>query len=460
MPRRSARPAGPGRPANGRAFLILWFGQFAAIAGLTVVVPLLPFYLAGLGLPPGEVAWWTGISLAAPAVAQLLTAPLWGMVGDRYGHKAMVVRAHAGLALAVGLMALADTPGEFLAYRLLQDACGGVVGATATYASTLAEPHRRGRALGGLFGATGAGSLLGPLVGSLLAGRFGFGVLFGCVAALLFAAAALALALLPHHRPDRTRPSTGRSGTGRSGTGRSGTGRSVDDAAGRRTALAEVIRQILADPRSRALVMAGLLGQTAVYALVVVFAPQVERITTSTSSATVWVGALQSATWAASLAGGPWWGRRNDRRAAPGSFAIAAACCALAVALQGLPTAPELLVPLRIVQGFCFAALAQSVLHVICHVVSEHARGTALGTTNGLLDVGQVCGPLLGALAAGLLPVYGIFAAIGALLVLAAGLAVLAARRTSCPDGAHRPDAVRIEPTQNEPAPKELPCPR
>jgi MFS family permease len=412
----------------------LWFGQFAAIAGLTVVVPLLPFYLAGLGLPPGEVAWWTGISLAAPAVAQLVTAPLWGMVGDRFGHKAMVVRAHAGLALALGLMALADTPGEFLACRLLQGACGGVVGATATYASTLAEPHRRGRALGGLFGATGAGSLLGPLVGSLLAGRFGFGALFGCVAVLLFAAAALALALLPHHRPDRTWPSAGRSG---------------DHATRRRSTLAEVIRQILADPRGRALVMAGLLGQTAVYALIVVFAPQVERITGSMSSATVWVGALQSVTWAAALVGGPWWGRRNDRRAAPGSFAIAAACCALAVALQGIPTAPELLVPLRIVQGFCFAALAQSVLHVVCHVVPEQARGTALGTTNGLLDVGQVCGPLLAALAAGLLPVYGTFAAIGALLISAAGLAVLATRRTLCPGGAG-PDAVRMRPARSE----------
>lgn len=420
-----ARTSDIARSADRRAFRILWFGQFAAVAGLTVVVPLLPFYLAGFGLPAGEVAWWTGVALAAPALAQLVTAPLWGMVGDRYGHKAMVVRAHAGLALAVGLMALADTPGEFLACRLLQGAFGGVVGATATYASTLAAPNRRGRALGSLFGATGAGSLLGPLLGSMLAGRFGFGTLFGCVAVLLFVAAVLALALLPRRtvvRPEAT-------------------------ATAERPALRDVLGRILADPRSRALVLAGLLGQAAVFALVVVFAPQVERITGSVSSATVWVGALQAATWAASLAGGPWWGIRNDRKAAPASFAIAAACCAVAVALQGLPTSPELLVPLRIVQGFCFAALAQSVLHVVCHVVPEQARGTALGTTTGLLDVGQVCGPLLGALAVGLLPPSATFAAIGSLLIAAAGLAALGARR-------RRPTTVpgRLSPSR--------PCPR
>ncbi|WP_411135241.1 MFS transporter [Streptomyces sp. C10] len=417
--------SGTAHSADRRAFRILWFGQFAAIAGLTVVVPLLPFYLAGFGLPDGEVAWWTGVSLAAPAVAQLVTAPLWGMVGDRYGHKAMVVRAHAGLALAVGLMALADTPGAFLACRVLQGVCGGVVGATATYASTLAAPHRRGRALGSLFGATGAGSLIGPLAGSLLADRFGYSALFGGVAGLLFVAAALALALLP--RRETVRPEA--------------------TAEVKRPALRDVLGRILADPRSRTLILAGLLGQAAIYALVVVFAPQVEHITGSVSSATVWVGALQAATWAASLGGGPWWGIRNDRKAAPVSFAIAAACCAVAVGLQGLPTSPELLVPLRIVQGFCFAALAQSVLHVVCHVVPEQARGTALGTANGLLDAGQVCGPLLGALAVGLLSPSATFAAIGSLLIAAAGLAALGARRRPAH---HRSRAAYAAPALSE----------
>ncbi|MCH7230777.1 MFS transporter [Glycomyces sp. L485] len=419
MPRTTVAP----RATDRLAFPILWFGQFAAVAGLTVVVPLLPFYLAGLGLPDYEVAWWTAVSLAAPAIAQLVTAPLWGMVGDRYGHKAMVVRAHAGLAVAVGLMALADTPGEFLACRLVQGACGGVVGATATYASTLAAPNRRGRALGSLFGATSAGSLLGPLAGSLLVGRFGFGALFGSVAALLLVAALLALSTLPRRTSRRTRPF---------------------EAYGQ-LRLRKVIGQIVSDPRSRALVLAGMLGQASVFSLVVVFAPQVEGITTSMSSAIVWVGALQAITWAAALVGGPWWGRRNDRRAAWTSFAIAAAACALAVALQGLPTSPEFLVPLRIVQGFSFAALAQSVMHVVCHVAPEQACGAALGTTNGLLDVGQVWGPLLGALAVGLLPPSLTFAAIGVLLLTAAGLAALGTSRRqthSSPGGFSRPSLV------------------
>lgn len=393
-------------PRN-RAVPVLWFGQFAAVAGLTVVVPLLPFYLSDLGVTAAAVPWWTAVALAAPAVTQLITAPLWGMVGDRYGHKAMVVRAHAGLALAVGLLSLADGPGEFLTYRLLQGAFGGVASATATYVSSLSAPGRRGRALGGLFGATAAGSLLGPLVGSVLAGQFGFEALFGCVAALLLASACLALVVLPRAHD----------GAPGHGGGES------------RWALREVAIRLLGNRYSRSILLAGLLAQAAIYALVVVFAPRVEQITSSMASATVWVGTLQAVTWAASLPGGLWWGRRNDRRSVHAGFAIATACCGVAVGLQALPTAPEMLLPLRLAQGFCFAALVQSVLNVAAAVIPAEARGTAVGMVSGLLDLGQVGGPVLGALAVSLLSVPGAFPVAAILLTAAAALALSGTRR-------------------------------
>lgn len=374
---------------------MLCLGQFAATAGLTIVVPLLPFYLAGLGTPRAEIPWWTAVSVAAPAVVQLVSGPLWGWVGDRFGRKAMVVRAHAGLGLAIALMALASTPEEFLACRLLQGACGGVVSATASYATAAASTDRRGRALGMLFGATAAGSLLGPLVGGLLATEIGFGPLFAAVAGMLVLSSVLAacsLAEPPAQARERHSP--------------------------------RVIAGLLLRRReSRLMLLAGFAAQAAIYALVVVFAPQVERMSGSVATATVWVGALQALTWAASCAGSPWWGRRNDRRPAQLGFAVAAACCALAVALQGLVSV-EALIPLRIVQGFCFAALVQSVLHVNAHHVPERGSGTAFGFSTGVLDLGQVFGPLAGAVLAVLLPPPAVFSLIGALLGAAALLAL------------------------------------
>ncbi len=112
-------------PHPRRTYALLWTGQFVAIAGLTVVVPLLPFYLASFGLKAAEVALWTGLTLMAPAVTQALTGPFWGWVGDRCGRKAMVVRAQLGVAVTVGLMAIADSPEQFLVFRLVQGAFGG-----------------------------------------------------------------------------------------------------------------------------------------------------------------------------------------------------------------------------------------------------------------------------------------------------------------------------------------------
>jgi hypothetical protein len=43
----------------------------------------------------------------------------------------MVVRAQLGVAVTVGLMAIADSPQQFLVFRLVQGAFGGVVSANA-----------------------------------------------------------------------------------------------------------------------------------------------------------------------------------------------------------------------------------------------------------------------------------------------------------------------------------------
>jgi MFS transporter, DHA1 family, staphyloferrin B biosynthesis exporter len=63
-----------------RVVAVLWFGQFTATAGLTVVVPLLPVYPAELGTPVGEVVWWTAAGLAAPALSYMISARRSGAV--------------------------------------------------------------------------------------------------------------------------------------------------------------------------------------------------------------------------------------------------------------------------------------------------------------------------------------------------------------------------------------------
>lgn len=400
------------RPAE---FRVLWFGQLSSVAGLTVVVPLLPFYLADIGAEPGRIAAWTGIALAAPAAVQVVSGPVWGVLGDRWGRKAMVVRAHAGLALAVGLMALARTPEQFLLCRVLQGACGGVVAATAACAGSITSARRQGTAQSRLFSATALGSLLGPLAGAVLIDRFGFPTLFAGVAVLLAVAALLGVAVLSEPGADTDLSPTGR-------------------------ALLASGRALLRAPSARTLALAGLAAQAAVYGLVVVFAPQVERVTGSVAGAVLWVGVLQAVTWAAAAGGAPWWGRRHDRGSAPRWFALAAAGCAVAALVQALPVPPGWLIPVRVLQGFCFAALIPAVLQWTTSRVGPGNRGGVTGFTTAFLDLGQVVGPLVGALVASLLPLGAVFVAVAAGFALAGGLAWWAHRCRPGPGPDGRPD--------------------
>lgn len=404
--------------AHPRTFPLLWTGQFVTVAGLTVIVPLMPFYFAGFGLDDAQVALWTGLALTAPAATQALTGPLWGWLGDRCGRKAMVVRAQLGLAVAVGLMTLATSPGEFLVFRLLQGAFGGVVSANAAFASSLAAPGRQGRAMGGLFGATGAGSLVGPLLGSLVASRLGFSALFAAVAALMFVVTCCSVAVLRE-------PGAARQGR-----------------RDRPWSLSAAARTLTSNGSSRRLILAGFIAQAGVYALLVVFAPRVAQITGAPEQATVWVGLLQAVTWAASLAGALWWGRRNDRFPPSWNFALAAAGCAIAGGLQGVPADPELLVPLRLVQGFCFAALAQSVLCLVGRLAPEAGKGSCLGLASTVIESGQIVGPLVGWLIAVVLPAPTAFAVIGALFVAAGGLTAFRGGSTGQPVRLDLPEQV------------------
>jgi MFS family permease len=409
--------------ADRRNLRLLWVGQFINTAGLMMLVPIMPFYVQGMGIDGlAEVQTWAGVAIAAPALTLTVTTPLWGRLGDRIGRKWMVVRALAGLAAAMVVMASATSPVLLLAGRLLQGGLGGVVEAAAAFAGSSGPTEKRGSALGKSFSATAAGALVGPLAGGALVGTGGLRELMLAIAAL---AAILGVACAVGLRtPSPT-----------------STGKEAEASRPRRPGSPH---HALRPPRPRLrdhvsgvipLALAAIAAYFGVYGLIPVFAEQL-RSTEGTSSASMWVGVLQSLTWGATLVASFWWGRRNDRNQRPmHSFALAAAGGAISIAAQALPLDPVALIPLRLLQGFCFAALAQSLFHhVTKSAPSGHTSG-AVGSANSFLLIGQSAGPLLAGPLVALLPVpavitlMGISSGLGALLALAVTRSEPAAQR-------------------------------
>jgi multidrug resistance protein len=133
--------------------------------GFMIVLPLLPFYALKLNATPETVGWL----IASFSVAQLVAAPLWGRVSDRYGRRPALLIGLSAAALAYLVFALADSVWLLLLSRVVQGAGGGTTGVAQAYVADTVQPGDRARALGWLSAATSAGVMLGPAIGSFAA---------------------------------------------------------------------------------------------------------------------------------------------------------------------------------------------------------------------------------------------------------------------------------------------------
>jgi multidrug resistance protein len=146
-------------PAN---LAVLMLTAFMDMVGVLMLLPLLPFYAKELGAN-GFVMAWLGSSFL---IAQLVSAPLWGRVSDRYGRRPALIIGLAASAIAYVVFAYADSLWLLFISRIIQGAGGGTVGVIQAYVSDVVEPKNRAKGLGWLSAATNVGVMIGPLLGS------------------------------------------------------------------------------------------------------------------------------------------------------------------------------------------------------------------------------------------------------------------------------------------------------
>ena len=153
-------------PQWQRNVYAIWIAQFLAMVGLTLIVPFLPFYIRTLGVATTQdVERWSGFLFAAPFLVQTLAAPLWGVLGDRYGRKMMVLRAMLGIGLTNMLSAVVGNVGQLVALRAIQGGVSGFVAAGNALVTATIPADRMGAALGLLQTSLTGGGIIGPLVG-------------------------------------------------------------------------------------------------------------------------------------------------------------------------------------------------------------------------------------------------------------------------------------------------------
>ena len=115
-----------------------------AIFGFSFAFPFLSIFISqDLGVHSNrDLYLWTAAAASASGLSMGIASPIWGVMGDRYGRKPMLLRSMIGGALTVGLIYFAQTPTELLVLRFLQGATSGTV-AAATALVAAETPRNR-----------------------------------------------------------------------------------------------------------------------------------------------------------------------------------------------------------------------------------------------------------------------------------------------------------------------------
>jgi len=172
-----------------RNLYTLWVAELVAIAGFTVVIPFLPYYVQELGVTELEqVELWSGLLFASKAIAMAIFSPIWGSVADRYGRKLMVERAMFSGAVLMGAAGFVRNVQQLMVLMILQGCLTGTIAAATTLVASSVPRQRSGHALGLLQMAVYSGASAGPLLGGLVADHFGYRAAFVVTGALLFLA--------------------------------------------------------------------------------------------------------------------------------------------------------------------------------------------------------------------------------------------------------------------------------
>ena len=379
---RGPEPA-TGAPAWKRNIPVLVVSQLITVAAMSVVLPFIPFFVRELGTTDrAAVELWSGLIFSGPFLAAGLMSPVWGALGDRYGHKPMVVRAVAGLALVNFLLYFVQTPLQFWVLRLLQGMVTGFIPAALAITSATTPPEKLPDSLGKLTASSAAGRLVGPAVGGLLAGFLSFRHIFLAVGATITVALVM-VAVYLREPPRATK--------------------------GPAASLGQNLRHAAADGHTRSGLLALFVTMAAASMVMPVFPLFVEDLLAGRGDATVWTGLGFAVVAGFSMVGATLVGRGSERlglkRLLVGGLGLTTA----ALVMHTVVSTVWALLGVRALLGLGVAGVQPVLISMIARRAPAGAGGGVTGLATSASIFGFFAGPFTGGWLANRVGVPGVF---------------------------------------------------
>ncbi len=166
------------------------------VLGLTIILPLLPFYAESMGATPRIV----GLLVSAYAVCQLIAGPPLGHLSDRVGRRQVLLVSQMGTCAGFLILASAQTLWMVFLARIIDGLTAGNLTVAQAYIADVTEAENRTKAFGIIGIAFGLGFLVGPGISGFLA-QFNPTYPIFAAAALSFTSIMCTYFLLPSVKP-------------------------------------------------------------------------------------------------------------------------------------------------------------------------------------------------------------------------------------------------------------------
>jgi MFS family permease len=181
---------------KGSPLLPIFLIVLVDILGLTIILPLLPFYAEKLGASATVV----GLLISSYAFCQLIAGPILGRWSDHIGRKPLLIVSQLGTLVGFLILAFANQLWLVFLSRIIDGLTAGNLSLAQAYIADVTTPENRARSFGVIGIAFGIGFLIGPGISGFLS-QYGYSYPILAAAFLSASSVVCTATLLPKVEP-------------------------------------------------------------------------------------------------------------------------------------------------------------------------------------------------------------------------------------------------------------------
>ncbi|WP_156644556.1 MFS transporter [Lentibacillus sp. JNUCC-1] len=379
-----------------RNLAIMWFANFFIAGSMTMVLPFISLYIQEFGdFSDAYVQSWSGWIFGITFVSAFIFSPIWGRFGDRFGRKKILMISAVGLGISIMLMGFATSVMQLFILRLIMGVFTGFIPTSQAFISTQTPKHIAGRVLGTLQTGSITGTLMGPMLGGVLADLFSYSDTFKWTSFTVFLSAAIVTIGI---RELKKTPE--------------------DDEVSKVYSSKEVIKHITGHPVLLIVMIVSVLVQVAHFSVQPILSLYVAELHGPESIA-FFSGIAFSAAGLGNLLMTRKWGKLGDKVGYIKILIILLFMAGIVYFPGGFVTSIWQLVILRFLLGVSIGGIIPVRVAYIRQEAPLAMQGEVLGYNTSLRFLGNVIGPALGGMLSGFFGISSVFFVTSALLILA-----------------------------------------